>query len=425
MARCIDCYALRAHLPRGAGAVHLAGRRTAGRSTRLRPRHGRADAARSSCVSCGACVDACPTGALAGQVAARARARRSTWTRTTCPYCGVGCEMQVGTRGGPDRRRAPGARRAGQQGAPLLEGALRLRLRQRGRPGHHADDPRAAAAWRGGLVGRGHRATSPSGCARIVAAHGPDAVGVLGSARATNEENYVMQKFARVVLGTNNVDCCARVCHAPSAAALKAMLGTGAATNSFDDIERARTILVCGSNATDCHPIVGARIRQAALRGAKLIVHRPAPHRARRDTPTSTSRRGPGPTCCCFNAMAHVDPRGGPGRRGVRPRAGRRARRAPRARAAAGSPERVAPLCGVDADAHPPRRAPVRDRAARAVRARARPDGARAGHRDRDGARQPRAAHRQRRAARGRRQPAARPEQRPGRRRTWAASRST
>ncbi len=73
----------------------------------------------------------------------------------------------------------------------------------------------------------------------IVAAHGPDSVGVLGSARATNEENYVAQKFACVVLGTNNIDCCARVCHAPTAAAMKRMLGTGAAANSFDDIERA------------------------------------------------------------------------------------------------------------------------------------------------------------------------------------------
>jgi formate dehydrogenase major subunit len=106
----------------------------------------------------------------------------------------------------------------------------------------------------------------------IISQRGPDAVGILGSARATNEENYLAQKFARVAVGTNNVDCCARVCHAPSAAALKSVLGTGAATNSFADIERARTILVCGSNTTACHPIVGARIKQAALRGTKLVV---------------------------------------------------------------------------------------------------------------------------------------------------------
>jgi formate dehydrogenase major subunit len=107
---------------------------------------------------------------------------------------------------------------------------------------------------------------------KIVERHGPDSVGVLGSARATNEENYLAQKFARVVIGTNNVDCCARVCHAPTATAMKTMLGAGAATNSFDDIELAQTILVCGCNPTENHPIVGARIKQAALRGAGLIV---------------------------------------------------------------------------------------------------------------------------------------------------------
>jgi formate dehydrogenase major subunit len=97
-------------------------------------------------------------------------------------------------------------------------------------------------------------------------------VGVLASARATNEEGYLAQKFARAVLGTNNVDSCARVCHAPSAAALGAVLGTGAATSSFDDIELAATILVCGANATENHPVVGARIGQAARRGANLVV---------------------------------------------------------------------------------------------------------------------------------------------------------
>ena len=107
---------------------------------------------------------------------------------------------------------------------------------------------------------------------RIAAQHGPGSVGVLGSARATNEENYLAQKFARTVLETNNVDCCARVCHAPTAAAMKLMLGAGASTNSFDDIERARTILICGANPTENHPVVGARIKQAAMEGTRLIV---------------------------------------------------------------------------------------------------------------------------------------------------------
>ena len=106
----------------------------------------------------------------------------------------------------------------------------------------------------------------------VLEAHGPDSIGILGSARGTNEEAYLAQKFARAVFGTNNVDCCARVCHTPTAAAMKLMIGTGAATNSYNDIEKAQTILICGANATENHPIVGARIKQAALRGANLIV---------------------------------------------------------------------------------------------------------------------------------------------------------
>ena len=107
---------------------------------------------------------------------------------------------------------------------------------------------------------------------RLLNDRGPDSIGILGSARGTNEENYLAQKFARVALGTNNVDCCARVCHTPTAAAMKLMLGTGAATNSYNDIEKAQTILVVGANATENHPVIGARIKQAALNGAKLIV---------------------------------------------------------------------------------------------------------------------------------------------------------
>jgi formate dehydrogenase major subunit len=110
------------------------------------------------------------------------------------------------------------------------------------------------------------------GLQRIIARDGPGAIGVLGSARATNEDNYLVQKMARAVLGTNNTDCCARVCHAPSATALHEMLGTGAATNSFTDVELARTILVCGANVTENHPVVGARIKHAALAGTGLIV---------------------------------------------------------------------------------------------------------------------------------------------------------
>src|SRR4030095_16971517 len=140
---------------------------------------------------------------------------------------------------------------------------------------------------------------------RILNQYGPHSVGVLGSARATNEENYLAQKFARTVLGTNNVDCCARVCHAPTAAAMKMMLGTGAATNSFDDIESAACFLICGCNPTENHPIVGARIKQAVLRGAKLIVIDPREIELARYADLHLPVR-PGTNVALLNAIANV-----------------------------------------------------------------------------------------------------------------------
>jgi formate dehydrogenase major subunit len=223
----------------------------------------------SSCVSCGACADTCPTGAIVDKTAA-VQGAATTWTRTTCPYCGVGCEMHAGAREGRLVEIRP------VLDAPVSKGHLCVKGRYAFDFVHAPDRITApmirdGAGWR--EVSWDEAIAFAAGQLRaIVAAHGPDAVGVLGSARATNEENYLAQKFARVVLGTNNVDCCARVCHAPSATAMKMMLGTGAATSAYDDIERARTILLCGTNATENHPIVGARIKQAVLRGATLIV---------------------------------------------------------------------------------------------------------------------------------------------------------
>ena len=141
--------------------------------------------------------------------------------------------------------------------------------------------------------------------ARVLERHGPQAIGVLGSARATNEDNYVIQKFARTVLGTNNVDCCARVCHTPSAAALKRMLGFGAATNSFDDIEQAGAFLLVGCNPTENHPVVGARILQQVRAGKPLVVIDPrATDLARRASVHLQPRAGT--NIPLLNALAHV-----------------------------------------------------------------------------------------------------------------------
>ena len=272
-----------------------------GDATRIRPGEAPTLLA-SDCVSCGACVDTCPTGALEDQSVLR-HGPPVKWTRTTCPYCGVGCEMNVGTREGRIVQVKP------VRDAPVSKGHLCVKGRYAFGYVHAEDrvtEPRIreAGEWRQVSWAEAIECVADN-FGRIVEESGPDSIGVLGSARGTNEENYLAQKFARVVLGTNNIDCCARVCHAPTAAGMKQTLGTGAATNSFDDIERASTFLVCGCNPTENHPIVGARIRQAVLRGAKLIVIDPREIELTRHAAVHLQLR-PGTNVPLLHALAHV-----------------------------------------------------------------------------------------------------------------------
>ena len=218
----------------------------------------------SGCVSCGACADTCPTGAIE-DVSRLAHGVPERWVRTTCPYCGTGCELNMGLKGG----RITEAR-------PVLEAPVnRGHLCVKGRYGFGFNDAKeritapmirrqgvwVEVAWSEALAAAAQALARAEGMA-----------GVLASSRATNEENYLAQKFARVALHTHNVDCCARVCHAPSAAGLGQAFGTGAATNSFADVEVAGLIMVVGANPTENHPIVGARIRQRVRAGVPLIV---------------------------------------------------------------------------------------------------------------------------------------------------------
>ncbi len=273
--------------------------------------HGRGDALRivagegvplaeSDCVSCGACADTCPTGAIADR---HTPASVDHWTRTTCPYCGTGCEMHVGVSADRIVQVKP------VLDAPVNKGHLCVK----GRYAHgfvHATDRATEPMIR--LAGQWRKATWDEAIGftagrldEILRTNGPRAIGVLGSARATNEDNYLAQKFARVVLGSNNVDCCARVCHAPTATAMNDMLGTGAATNSFNDIERAACLLVWGANPTENHPIVGARIWQAALRGASLIVVDPRATELTGIAQLHLALR-PGTDVALLNGIAHV-----------------------------------------------------------------------------------------------------------------------
>ncbi|MCJ7596326.1 MAG: molybdopterin-dependent oxidoreductase, partial [Desulfobacterales bacterium] len=262
----------------GLGAVDFAFR---GYDTRIGP-FGLAPLAGSVCESCGECVERCPTGALLPkQVISPERE-----VKTTCPYCGVGCSIYLGIRGNRV------VRVRGDHASPVNRGELCVK----GRYGldfvNHPDRLtrpliRIEDAPKGGSEGDIWQAFREAtwdealdrvtrGISDILRRHGPDAVGVLSSAKCTNEDNYLIQKFARVVLGTNNVDHCARLCHASTVAAALAAFGDGAMSNSISDIDHADAMLVIGSNTTECHPIIGRRIKRAIRsRGAKLIVADP------------------------------------------------------------------------------------------------------------------------------------------------------
>lgn len=258
--------------------------------------------AESSCKSCGACVDACPTSALVDKTRIE-QGPAEQWTRTTCPYCGVGCELSVGSKHGRIVQVLP------VLDAPVSKGHLCVKGRYAHQYVHAPDRITNPMIRRDGKLEPATWDEAIEWVARelgrILEQHGADSIGVLGSARAPNEDNYLAQKFARVVLGTNNVDCCARVCHGPTAAAMKVMLGTGAATNSYNDLELASTILVIGCNPSENHPIVGERIKQAVIDGAKLIVVDPRAIELTKYADVHVALK-PGTNVPLLHAMGHV-----------------------------------------------------------------------------------------------------------------------
>ncbi|MDR1776199.1 MAG: formate dehydrogenase subunit alpha [Desulfovibrio sp.] len=192
-----------------------------------------------------------------------------------CSYCGTGCGVVYQAVGDRVLASLPNPASRVNRGRLCIKGwSIHEHLRAPGRlttPLTLRDGVLSPASWEDAL------GMTVGALRRIVETHGPDSVAVLSSARITNEENYLAQKFARTILKTNNVDHCARLCHSASVSGLAATLGSGAMTNSMEDIEEARCIFIIGSNTTECHPLFASRIMRAKAKGAAILVADPRP----------------------------------------------------------------------------------------------------------------------------------------------------
>jgi formate dehydrogenase major subunit len=241
----------------------------------------------STCVACGECVQACPTGALApARDAYLAATERSV--DSVCPYCGVGCQLTYHVQGNAIRRvegRDGPANRSrlcvkGRFGFDYVAHPHRLTkplIRRTGVP-KSADfvvdpaNPLAAfreATWEEAM------ARAAGGLRAIRDAHGPHALAGFGSAKGSNEEAYLFQKLVRTGFGSNNVDHCTRLCHASSVAALLEGIGSAAVSNPVMDVLQADVVLLIGANPTVNHPVAATWIKNAVKSGTRLILADP------------------------------------------------------------------------------------------------------------------------------------------------------
>jgi formate dehydrogenase major subunit len=223
----------------------------------------------SDCVSCGACAQACPTSAISDVFESKSVVYDKK-VRTVCTYCGVGCNLEVSVVNDKVKSiRAPYDAEV-NQGHTCLKGRFAFSFY------NHPDRITSPLIRKDGVLTPATWDEAYDFIAKklieIKHQYGPDAIAGISSARCTNEENYLMQKFIRAVIGTNNIDCCARVCHSPTALGMQRAFGTGAATNSIEDLKHTDCILVIGANPTDAHPVTGAKLKQFAMKGKPTIV---------------------------------------------------------------------------------------------------------------------------------------------------------
>jgi formate dehydrogenase major subunit len=262
----------------------------------------------SECVSCGACVESCPTAALT-EKSLIALGRPERTVTTTCAYCGVGCTFRAEVKGETVVRMAPNRDGRANQGHACVKGRFAYGYAT------HADritkpmirekitDPWREVSWEEAI---NHAASEIK---RIQAKYGKYSVGGITSSRCTNEETFLVQKLVRAAFGNNNVDTCARVCHSPTGYGLKHTLGESAGTQEFASVMKSDVIIVMGANPTEGHPVFGSQLKRRLRQGAKLIVIDPRETDLVRSPHISADyhlQLRPGTNVAIANALAHV-----------------------------------------------------------------------------------------------------------------------
>jgi len=276
----------------------------------------------STCVACGECVQACPTGALMPATMVDENqvgdVEIDRTVDSVCPYCGVGCQItyhirddevrQVTGRNGPaNENRLCVKGRFGFDYVTHEDRLTKPLIRKEGVPKKVDDDIDPAnplthfreASWEEALD------LAAKGIREIRDSRGPSALAGFGSAKGSNEEAYMVQKLVRTGFGTNNVDHCTRLCHASSVAALMENIGSGAVTAPFTAVEDSDVIIVIGANPTENHPVAATYFKQAAKAGKTLIVMDPRGQALKRHA-THMLQFKPGSDVAMLNAIMHV-----------------------------------------------------------------------------------------------------------------------